>query len=179
MDYFSKAQLLSEQIVDNQRMLNSDVIGAQLASYAGGFSNSQGLPLNDLEIFSFSDMLQIEQVLAGPMNDLKGKINQILVSASNIQDKGQRAAAEKENRKIISQLIEKTFQRLVTTLKRNIDHKAARVNEQSLRVKDDRMFASTLSSTDREDDEKTYARNQISDSFLVRPGDPSSMSINA
>jgi len=180
MNYFSKAQLLSEQIVDNQRRVNPDVIGAQLASYAGGFSNSQGLPLNDLEeIFSFSDMLQIEQVLAGPMNDLKGKINEILVSASNIQDKGQRAAAEKENRKIISQLIEKTFQRLVTTLKRNIDHKAARVNEQSIRVKDDRMFASTLSSADREDDEKTYARNQISDSFLVRPGDPSSMSINA
>ena len=177
MDYFSKAQLLSEQIVDNQRMLNPDYIGAQLASYAGGFSNSQGLPLYD--IFSFSDMLQLEQVLAGPKNDLKGKINQILVSTSNIQDKGQRAAAEKENRKIISQLIEKTFQKILTTLKRNIDHKAARVNEQSIRVKDDQMFASTLSSADREDDEKTYARNQISDSYLIRPGDPSSMSINA
>jgi hypothetical protein len=179
MDYFSKAQLLSEQIVDYQRMLNPDYIGAQLASYAGGFSNSQGLPLPLSEIFSFSDMLQLEQVLAGPKNDLKGKINEILVSTSNIQDKGQRAAAEKENRKIISQLIEKTFQKILTTLKRNIDHKAARVNEQSIRVKDDQMFASTLSSADREDDEKTYARNQISDSYLIRPGDPSSMSINA
>ena len=70
-------------------------------------------------------------------------------------------------------------QKILTTLKRNIDHKAARVNEQSIRVKDDQMFASTLSSADREDDEKTYARNQISDSYLIRPGDPSSMSINA
>jgi hypothetical protein len=161
------------------RRLAPAIIADKAASTLEQYSNSADLPIELEKIFGPVEMINLPRYLSGITSKLSLQIVQILNSTQNISDKSQKDFANKQTQKKIDALLKKYEDKILTMLQRSHEGKVERLNEEAKFLQLDRMYASSLASSERDSEEKLNAISEVDDSFLIKPDDPLTISILA
>jgi hypothetical protein len=157
------------------KRFNPAYLADKFESNINNYQNSEGLDIED--VFGMEQIRELPRLLSGLMGSYKTQVMQLIAKGESISDPEQRKRYQKTIEKQIAELSKRYEQKILTMLKHTYAEKLETKNEVAKKEAQDRIYTSSIASSERDPEERLAAINDIDRSYLMRPEDPLSIGV--